>query len=317
MDLERLTRRRALVGTGTAIGVVGSPSVLGGVAAEENTEETPEEGSEETTEYEQPDGEGVIGACSFNVRYDNPEDDYPWKSRLPRVVEVVDQLDPELLGVQEAQPNQFADLRETVTDYEWYGVGREGGDESEAVPVAWSSGRFEERDRGVFWLSPTPDEPSIGWGAENPRISTWVSLTDGETGTDLWFCNTHFSHVDPEARRESATIIRERAMERSENGEMVVITGDLNSVPTEPPYHVIAGRTGAGSSPVIDGRREAGTNSVYGPWGTFHDFTDQLQDRIDYVFTPEEAEVLQYRTLGIREGAYRSDHLPVIAHFEP
>ncbi|SFG80393.1 Metal-dependent hydrolase, endonuclease/exonuclease/phosphatase family [Halopelagius inordinatus] len=306
MNVGCLSRREALVGVGTAIGAVGGLGLAGSVSADE------------TTEFEQPDDEGTLAACSFNVRYDNPEDDYPWGSRLPRVAETVDQIDPELLGVQEAQPNQFADLRETVTGYEWYGLGRDGDDESEAVPIAWYSDQFELRDKGVFWLSPTPDEPSVGWGAENPRISTWASLTHDETGADIWFCNTHFSHVDAEARRESAAIIRKRAEQRSENGEMVVITGDLNSVPTAPPYHVLTGQTGsAGSSPVVDGRREAGTTSVYGPWGTFHGFTDELRDRIDYVFTPAEAEVLQYRTLGIREGAYRSDHLPIVAHFEP
>jgi endonuclease/exonuclease/phosphatase family metal-dependent hydrolase len=233
------------------------------------------------------------------------------------VAEAVDQLDPELLGVQEAQPNQFADLTETISDYEWYGVGREGGDESEAVPIAWPKDAFEVREKGVFWLSPTPDTPSVGWGAENPRVSTWASLTHGETRADVWFCNTHLSHVDSTARRKSAEMLRERAAARAADGEMVVLTGDLNSVPTAPPYHVLTGRTGDGGSPVVDGRREAGTTSVYGPWGTYHAFTDEVQDRIDYVFTPEDAEVLQYRTLGVREGAYRSDHLPVVAHFEP
>ncbi|SFR71915.1 Metal-dependent hydrolase, endonuclease/exonuclease/phosphatase family [Halogeometricum rufum] len=304
-DFDSLSRRETLIGAGTALGATGSLDTLGRVFDADGDD------------FEQPDGEGTLAACSFNVRYDNPEDDYPWTSRLPRVAEAVDRVDPELLGVQEAQPNQFTDLRETISDYDWYGIGREGGDESEAVPVAWSPDRFDVRERGVFWLSPTPDTPSVGWGAENPRISTWVGLTDVETGADFWFCNTHFSHVDAEARRRSAEIVRERASRRAEDGEMVVVTGDLNSVPTAPPYHVLTGRTGAGPSPVVDGRREAGTASVYGPWGTYHGFTDELEDRIDYVFTPAEADVLQYRTLGIREGAYRSDHLPVVTHFEP
>ncbi len=56
---------------------------------------------------------------------------------------------------------------------------------------------------------------------------------------------------------------------------------------------------------------------MYGPWGTFHGFTGEIEDRIDYVFTPSDADVLQYRTLGVREGAYRSDHPPVVSYFEP
>lgn len=299
MDLDSSSRRSFILGVGATLGVAGNANALSPV---ETTQEVPQD---------------PLAACSFNVRYDNPEDAYPWETRLPRVAETIDQLNPDLLGVQEAQPNQFTDLEETITDYEWYGLGREGDDESEAVPIAWPQGRFEVRDRGVFWLSPTPDVASVGWDADLPRISTWASLRDGETETDVWFCNTHFSHVGPSARLHSAEILRERAAQRAEDGENVVITGDLNSLPTDPPYHMLTGQTGAGESPVIDGRREAGTTSVSGPWGTFHGFTGELEDRIDYVFTPAEAEVTQYRTLGVREGAYRSDHLPVVAHFVP
>jgi endonuclease/exonuclease/phosphatase family metal-dependent hydrolase len=307
MALTTPSRRDVIVGTGAALGTVGSGDLLGELA------ETTSLGTDDDPD----DSTDVMTACSFNVRYDSSEDAYPWGTRLPRVAETIDQLDPDLLGVQEAQPNQFADLEETITDYEWYGVGREGGDDSEAVPIAWPTDRFEVEETGVFWLSPTPDVPSIGWDAENPRVSTWASLRDRETGTDLWFCNTHFSHVDPTARRHSAEIIRRHAQRRAEEGRSVVVTGDLNSVPTAPPYHVLTGQTGAGESPLVDGRREAGTTAVYGPWGTFHGFTDELEDRIDYVFTPDDAEVRQYRTLGIREGAYRSDHLPVVARFAP
>ncbi len=180
------------------------------------------------------------------MRWNNPEDDYPWESRLPRVEETIDQLDPDMLGVQEAQPGQFTDRRETITDYTWHGLGREGGDEGEAVPIAWPDERFDVRDKGFFWVSPTPDVPSVGWDADLPRISSWASLTDGETDTDIWFCNTHFSHVGPTARLESARIIRERAEERAEEGEAVVVTGDFNSVPTDPPYHALTGETSSG-----------------------------------------------------------------------
>lgn len=302
MDLSSLSRREAILGAGTVFAAVGSTNVLG---------QLPNAGK-----MAQQDTEGSLSACSFNIRYNNPDDPYPWPSRLPRVAETIDQLDPDLLGVQEAQPEQFTDLKETITDYEWYGLGREGGDESEAVPIAWPTGRFKVQDKGVFWLSPTPDVSSVGWDADLPRISTWASLRDDKTNTDIWFCNTHFSHVGSKARLNSAEIIRQRAAKRAENGQMVIITGDLNTIPTSPPYHLLTGQTGAGKSPIVDGRRAAEPTSVYGPWGTFHGWTDEIQDRIDYVFTPKEATVTKYRTLGVRTGAYRSDHLPVIAYFE-
>lgn len=301
MDLRSLSRRETLAGVGATLGVVG-----GGAAAREYLDVGPF-GSEGSS-----DG-GPLTACSFNVLHDSPDAEFPWEARLPRVADAIDRIGPELLGLQEVLPNQRADLRDAVDGYEWYGLGREGDDESEAVPVAWSTDRFETRDRGDFWLSSTPEEPGAGWGAPNPRISTWVSLTDAGTGTDIWFCNTHFSWADEETRVRSAELIRRRAVERADAGESVVVTGDLNAVPSSPTHGRLTGRADDYQSPLADCRRAADADSVRGPRGTYHSFSDALEDRVDYVFAPREADVLGYRTLGIREEGYRSDHLPVAA----
>ena len=42
-------------------------------------------------------------------------------------------------------------------------------------------GRFAERGKGVFWLSPTPDRPTAAWGARLRRICSWVRLIDRHT----------------------------------------------------------------------------------------------------------------------------------------
>ncbi|WP_241471270.1 endonuclease/exonuclease/phosphatase family protein [Natrinema salifodinae] len=257
-------------------------------------------------------------ACSFNIRYDNPDDDYPWDERLGRIGEAVTEIDPDLLGVQEALPNQYDDLRAALDDYEWYGVGREDGDRSgEMVPVAWRADRFDVLDRGEFWLSETPGEPSVGWDADLPRVTTWARLRHRESDRRVWLCSTHFSHVSETARVESAALIHDRVRERAADGDDVVVTGDCNARPSRRPYRVLTGTgdEGAGESSLFDPRREAGTNGVEGPWGTYHGFTNEIGDRIDYVLTLETATVKGYRTLDVRDTAYRSDHLPVVAEF--
>lgn len=315
MDYNELSRRSVLLGAGTVIGTANGVGALSSPTSADQQGTTRQETTQQQTTTQ--NGPPSLAACTFNIRWNNPEDTFQWTDRLPRVAETIDRIDPDLLGIQEAQPEQFIDLQETLTDYEWFGLGREGGDDSEAVPIAWPSGRFNVEAKGVFWLSPTPDQPSIGWDADLPRISTWATLQDDQTDTTFWFCNTHFSHVGPVARRNSANIIRRRALQRAENGYRPVVTGDLNAIPSSPPYRIITGQTGAGESPLVDGRRDAGTKNVSGPWGTFHDFTGEVTDRIDYVFTPRGATVHEYRTLDPREGDYRSDHLPVIARFSP
>jgi endonuclease/exonuclease/phosphatase family metal-dependent hydrolase len=258
-----------------------------------------------------------LKACSFNIRYDNPDDEYSWDERLSRVAKTITDIDSGLLGIQEAQPNQYDDLREEVNEYNWYGVGREDGDrEGEMVPVAWDPDRFEAIDRGAFWLSETPDEPSVGWDADLPRVTTWVSLRHRKTRRRLWFCNTHFSHVGETARTESAKLIRKRARDRVEAGEDVIITGDFNSKPSRKPYQIMTGTDGSTEDLLFDPRREADTDTVYGPWGTYHGFTNNIEDRIDYIFTLDSATINWYRTLDVQEDNYRSDHLPIVTEFE-
>lgn len=307
MNLRSPTRRETIVGAGTALAVAGGGGVLGTLS------------DAAPFGFGRSDEMGTLTACSFNILHDTSKSDHPWKSRRPRVIEAIDGIGPDLLGIQEALPGQFEDLREAFPDYGWFGLGREGDEKSEAVPVAWSSDRFEMRDTGNFWLSPTPEKPSIGWEAQNPRVSTWASLTDEATGTDVWFCNAHVSPASWRTRRNSAEVIRRRATERAENGEAVVVSIDLNNEPSTPSYKTITGRTDAGSSPVVDGRRtaeETAEASVHGPKNTYHAFTNEAKERLDYVFTPDTADVREYRTLEIDDGAYRSDHLPVAAEFE-
>ncbi|SFG80417.1 Metal-dependent hydrolase, endonuclease/exonuclease/phosphatase family [Halopelagius inordinatus] len=337
MDESSPSRRETLLGAGAVLAVAGGGGVLGHLFSSDDSgqsddaddsgqsERTADSGqSDSTTDSGQsddaddsgPPDDGPITACSFNILHETSNSDHPWESRRPRVTEAIGGLEPGLLGIQEAKPGQFSDLREAFPDYEWYGIGREGGEESEAVPVAWATNRFEMRETGEFWLSPTPEKPSIGWAARYPRISTWASLTDTATGTDIWFCNAHVSSASWRTRRNSAELIRQRAVERTKNGEVPVVSIDLNNEPSTPSYESITGQTDAGSSPVVDGRTAADEASVRGPEKTYHAFTNEPKERFDYVFTPKSADVHEYRTLEVREGGYRSDHLPVAATFE-
>lgn len=258
-----------------------------------------------------------LRACSFNIRYDTPEDEHPWEERVDRVTSAINDIDPGLLGVQEALSHQYDDLRRNAEDYEWYGVGRADGDrDGEMVPVAWRADRFTATETGEFWLSETPDQPSVGWDGDFPRVTTWVSLRHRETGRRIWLCNTHLSHVGETARVESARLLRERAETRVKDGEDIVITGDFNSKPSRKPYQIMTGTANNTDSPLFDPRREADTDTVNGPWGTYHGFTDESNGRIDYVFTLDTATIDWYRTLTVREEGYRSDHLPIASEFE-
>jgi len=250
---------------------------------------------------------GVIRAMSFNIRYDNPDDDPPWSDRRERVVEAIDDVSPDVVGLQEALPGQFSYLRDRLEGYAWYGVGRYGGDEGEHTPLGWRSDRFEAVDRGTFWLSETPDEPgSVGWNADLPRIASWVDL-ESRTG-DLRFrtYSTHFSHVSPEARENSSRLLRERIEDRLVDRRMSILLGDFNFEPGSAAHQELT------KSGLVDARQVAA--EVEGPEGTFQEGLGGGEPgrRIDYVFLPINVPVVRFRTLPPAE-TLRSDHLPVVA----
>ncbi|MDG5820836.1 endonuclease/exonuclease/phosphatase family protein [Natronococcus sp. A-GB7] len=250
-----------------------------------------------------------VRASTFNVRYDDPADEYPWDERRSRVLETIDRIGPDLLGCQEALAHQYDDLRDGLEAYDWHGVGRRDGERAgEFVPVAWRRSRFERLETGAFWLSETPAEPSVGWDASLPRVATWVRLRDRESDETVWFCSVHFDHSGERARLESARLLRRRATDRLERGDVPVVTGDANCTVGSVPHRTLT------TGPLADARRVANERS--GPAGTFRGFDDGVGDRIDYVFVPSAVDVRRYRTIPPNEATPRSDHLPVVADLE-
>jgi endonuclease/exonuclease/phosphatase family metal-dependent hydrolase len=247
-----------------------------------------------------------VRACTFNVRYDEPDDDDSWSTRGPRVLEELGRIEPDLVGCQEALSHQYDDLRSGLEGYGWHGVGRRDGDRAgEFVPIGWRSDRFERLEAGAFWLSETPSEPSVGWDAELPRVAIWARLLDMRTAETIWFCTAHFDHRGGRARFESARLLRQRASERLKAGDAAVLVGDMNCTAGSPPYRTLT------AGPLDDARRAA--SDVAGPAGTVHGYDGGIGDRIDYVFVSSSAAVTSYRTATPADGGSRSDHLAVWA----
>ena len=150
--------------------------------------------------------------ASYNVRYANPADEQRgngWSQRCPVICNQIAYESFDLVGMQEVLKSQFDDLSNRLSrDYGCIGVGRNDGKTSgEYAPIFYKKDRFILLDSGCFWLSETPDKPSVGWDAKYPRICSWAQLQDRNTGNTLYFLNTHFDHVGKQARKESACMI--------------------------------------------------------------------------------------------------------------
>jgi endonuclease/exonuclease/phosphatase family metal-dependent hydrolase len=186
------------------------------------------------------DGTLALSLCSFNVRYEN-ESDKSWRSwpnRIDRVVRTIRRLDPDVMGVQEALHGQAADLRASLPDYAFHGVGRDDGKRAgEYAAIFYNAGRFEPdpADRGTFWLSDFPERPgSRTWGNSVVRCTTWIRLTDRASGRGFYVFNTHWSHHHQESRVKAARLIAERIAARRHPAEPVVLLGDFNATEGNP-----------------------------------------------------------------------------------
>ncbi|WP_406284345.1 endonuclease/exonuclease/phosphatase family protein [Embleya sp. NBC_00896] len=246
-----------------------------------------------------------LHVMTFNVR--GPENPAPnsWAEREPIVAELVRREHPHVLGTQEGRYHQIRALaRELRSDYDWIGIGREGGSASEFGAVFYDVGRLEPLEFDFRWLSGLPRLiGSRTWGNwRHPRMMTWVRFRDLATAIEFVFVNTHWDHVSANARRKSAQAIRSLLVRRFA-GVPAVVVGDFNVGTDSAPF---ATMTAGG---LLRDAGAATTTRTYNDWAPPVD-----GERIDWILATGDFEVQDARTLTWTDnGRCPSDHWPVQA----
>lgn len=249
-----------------------------------------------------------LEVMTFNIRYDNVNDgEDRWSERKESVAQLIKFYRPQVIGIQEALESQIEYLDSASSDYTYVGVGRDDGQtKGEFSPILYDSTLLTLRDKGTFWLSPTPDEVSVGWDAALPRVCTYALLERKSDQKLFWVFNTHFDHIGEQARLNSAALIVRMSKQFNISEAPMFIMGDLNSKPEDGPIKLL-------NNNVKDAR--VNSMSTYGPEGTFFgfDLSAQALDRIDYIFG-KGLTFNQYQVIDDRRPNNRhvSDHLPVL-----
>jgi endonuclease/exonuclease/phosphatase family metal-dependent hydrolase len=245
---------------------------------------------------------------TFNIRFDNPGDgENNWHHRKQNVVELISHYDASIVGTQEGLNHQVEYIDSCLSDFTYIGVGRDDGiSKGEYCAIFFDSTILKVINEGTFWLSETPGVVSVGWDASMERICTYGLFEHHCSGQKLWVFNTHFDHIGPEARANSARLILEKIEETNTNNLPVVLMGDFNATPDDKPIKIL-----------VKGITDALTISekpFYGPIGTFNGFTDDIMTRrIDYIFV-NNLDVLSYTHIDDRRknNLHVSDHLAVM-----
>ena len=247
-----------------------------------------------------------LKVMSFNIRLGVADDgDNSWEIRKPAVAEMLNTVNPVMFGVQEAFDFQIAYINENCPQYKSVGVGREDGiEEGEHMSVFYNAEKIELLDWGTYWLSETPEVPSMGWDAACYRTATWTKVREKSSGKEFYFCNTHLDHVGHAARRNGLALIVERIARMNPEGLPMILTGDFNVLPDDPCLDDL-------ENIMLNSRytaKESDTQGSYNGWGR------TLQE-IDYIWYQGFDECLSFKVVSEQFAGkpFVSDHYPVVA----
>lgn len=250
--------------------------------------------------------------ATFNLRFDNKRDSGNlWVDRAPVVSALIRFHDFDIFGTQEGLKNQLDDISNTLEEYTRYGAGRDDGKEKgEHSAIYFKKSQFKLLDKGDFWLSETPDKPSLGWDATCcNRIASWVYLQHTRSGKKFYFFNAHFDHQGMKARKESALLILKKIKEIAKN-QPAIFTGDLNGSQKSEWYLSLAN-----SGTLIDSYTQVKypyvNNASFNAFGA----AKGSKEIIDHIFTTKQFTVSKWGILtDTYFGKFPSDHFPVLAY---
>lgn len=272
-----------------------------------------------------PEQESGLKVCSFNIRYYNTDDEYPWSVRKEPVMKFISTVKPDFVGLQELRSTQAQDLSYNLGDtYGLYEVNRDTGNSimssssGEAVGILYRKDRFVIEEKGFFWLAENPDElpqenpdgTFSSWNSACRRVVLWVKAIDkAYSDRTVYFFSTHFDHKSSDARLNSSNLTVSKIKEIAGVSEIasskspIFLVADFNCeynsselAPLKSSLHYA--RT---DSPVTDDGR------------TFNGFGETSNSIIDHIFFAGDVTPVKYDVVTDDYGVkYISDHYPVL-----
>lgn len=175
---------------------------------------------------------------SFNIRYNKTSDAYPWAVRREPVAAMVADVNPDVIGLQEPDEGQFADLKEDMPSYDFVTVEMADGmtwAQTGSTMIAYKRDRFTVTQHGYFWQSATPDEPSLCWAGTDQKYHTtvWAQLHDKQSDKDFYVFTAQQSAYnkaeDKTARLNATKLNLKKMQEIAGRHNVVFFMGDLNA----------------------------------------------------------------------------------------
>lgn len=251
---------------------------------------------------------------TYNIRLDVASDgENAWPNRKDYFTSQIQFYSPDIFGVQEALPNQVADIASALPIYTQFGIGREEGGTGEAAAIYYKKDCFKVQETNTFWLSETPNIVSKGWDGACNRVCTYGLFKDVKTKKVFWVFNLHLDHIGNEARIKGVQLVLSKIAAINAKKYPVFLMGDFNSEPNTPQIAEI--------KKVMDDTQEVSIQKPFGPSGTFNGFKHDkpVTLLIDYIFVSKNSGLKIEKHAVISDSKdlkYPSDHLPVLIEID-
>lgn len=252
----------------------------------------------------------------FNLFEEKKEEENWWKNRFSRVVDLIEETAPDILGVQELYDEQVTDLLSKLGD-EYVFVSRDPKI-GETNGIFFKKNRFRLLDRAI-WNTPHESQIHI-----SDHLTTIV-LQDCKTGKIFSVMNTHFAFTDIETRERQAEFAGRLA---SQQKIPVIFTGDLNTFAARPELYKMPFFDGDYVNKVLNHfcLHDARELSLLGHVGPLSTFTNEETDTVafkgtgtpgifvDHIYLSKGITVLVHAVEPAKvDGHFPSDHMPVFA----
>lgn len=250
----------------------------------------------------------AVTIISLNIRNGESKDGTnSWQYRCPASVLMLQDQNPDIFCIQEAMSYQIAFLKEYCEVFAYVGVGSEDGKKKGEYNALFYNKKTESvLKSGTFWLSDTPDTPSLGWDGEANKTAVWALMKDKSSGKKFYLVSTRLDSDSAEARKNGLDLIVERIQKMNSEELPVIVAGDFNMETGDPAMTSIR-------SVMKDARSVAAKSDdhfTFNGWGT-------AKKTIDHIWFSGIDSCTEFETVTKRymDRTFISDHFPVKVTF--
>ena len=168
---------------------------------------------------------------SFNIRMNTSNDTglTNWSQRGSHLIEYLNIQNVDIICFQEVCQNQYNALNGGLKGYSMIWYSRESGSNPEGLAVAYKTDKFNLLAQTRYWLSPTPNTQSKGWGESYYRILVSALLEHKETGIKFNLESVHMGLSTAAQPSEAELILSKIQNEKYP----VLLAGDFNMLGTK------------------------------------------------------------------------------------